>query len=108
MSEMGHPQNPNQTVKLLPNVLGSELTLYDEHMAGVEEYDLSHTAQTPLVPVDRWFGLSIVHKSLFWTESLVLCEERNIDGQIDSGFVYILFSIMCISTLGFGVLLYFV
>ncbi len=44
MSETGHPQNPNQPVKLHPNAFGSEFTLYDKHMAGVEEYDPSQTA----------------------------------------------------------------
>lgn len=46
------PKTQNQTVKLHPNAFGSEFTLYDEHMAGVEEYDLFHTALTPVVPVD--------------------------------------------------------
>lgn len=52
MTETGHPQNPNQPVKLHPNAFGSEFTLYDKHMAGVEEYDPSQTAQTPVDPAD--------------------------------------------------------
>lgn len=67
MSETGHPQNPNQPLKLHPNAFGSEFTLYDKHMAGVKEYDPSQTAQMPIVPVDP-----LLHRSTKVSFGLIL------------------------------------